>query len=72
MDITDDKLINWILKKKTCKCSTPIFKSFFIQEIAALRKELSQTRDQLAARDEEIAELKAERSNTRVYIFIIS
>ena len=38
----------------------------YFQDFAALTKEVNQIRDHLLEREEEIAELKAERSNTRV------
>ena len=45
---------------------------FVTQEFASLTKELNQARETLIERDEEIAELKAERNNTRVSIAYIN
>lgn len=42
------------------------------QELATLTKELNQAREQLLEREEEVAELKAERNNTRVCVHSLS
>lgn len=44
---------------------------WFLKEFAILTKELTQARETLLERDEEIGELKAERNNTRVIDLII-
>ena len=41
---------------------------YFVQEFVTMAKEIFQMRERLAERDEEVTELKAERSNIKVCV----
>ena len=43
-----------------------------LQDFASLSKEVALLRDSLAEREDEVYELKSERNNTRVCIFLVN